>query len=138
MSFSPHPGAPPRPPRPPDPLLHPGGRGGLRFGSATASALAGASAIVAAAAGALRGVIVSGAERLIGQSSRPAPPALGPGLAPAYAELVYELLDAHSDTAALASDLELDDDWLSHLEYLRALQRHGRGLLAQLAVETAR
>jgi hypothetical protein len=48
-----------------------------------------------------------------------------------FLELVYELLDAHADTAELATQLVLDDDWLAHLEYLRALQRQGRRLLAQ-------
>jgi hypothetical protein len=51
------------------------------------------------------------------------------------AELVYELLDAHADTADLASGLELDRDWLSHLHYLRALQREGRRLLAEMTAE---
>ena len=58
-------------------------------------------------------------------------PARGPGLA----ELVYELLDAHADTADLASGLELDRDWLSHLHYLRALQREGRRVLAEMTAE---
>jgi hypothetical protein len=50
------------------------------------------------------------------------------------AELVYELLDAHDDTAALAADAG-DIAWLIHLDYLRALQRKGRELLARLALE---
>jgi hypothetical protein len=44
--------------------------------------------------------------------------------------LSYELLDAHRDTIELAANL-LDDRWLPHLDYLRALQRTGRELLAQ-------
>jgi hypothetical protein len=44
--------------------------------------------------------------------------------------LSYELLDAHHDTIALAADLP-DDRWRAHLDYLRALQRRGRELLAQ-------
>jgi hypothetical protein len=40
------------------------------------------------------------------------------------------LLDAHRDTIELAADLP-DERWLPHLDYLRALQRTGRELLAQ-------
>jgi hypothetical protein len=46
-------------------------------------------------------------------------------------DLVYELLDAHDDTARLAADLTGDARWLAHLAYLRDLQRIGRALLAQ-------
>jgi hypothetical protein len=52
-------------------------------------------------------------------------------------ELVYELLDAHDDTADLASDLAGDWDWRAHLEYLRALQRRGRETLAHAGVINA-
>lgn len=45
--------------------------------------------------------------------------------------LVYELLDAHGDTARLASEPGRDRDWSSHLDYLRDLQRVGREILAQ-------
>jgi hypothetical protein len=45
--------------------------------------------------------------------------------------LVYELLDAHSDTAWLAQDLATDDRWRAHLGYLRKLQRVGREALAR-------
>jgi hypothetical protein len=48
-------------------------------------------------------------------------------------DLIYELLDAHSDTAQLAAASELDDSWAAHLDYLRALQRTGRETLALLA-----
>jgi hypothetical protein len=47
--------------------------------------------------------------------------------------LVYELLDAHDDTARLAGDLASDPQWQVHLEYLRDLQRHGRESLARAA-----
>jgi hypothetical protein len=50
-------------------------------------------------------------------------------------DLIYELLDAHSDTAKLADASELDDSWAAHLDYLRALQRTGRETLAQIAEE---
>ncbi len=46
-------------------------------------------------------------------------------------ELVYELLDAHDDTARLADVTACDEQWSAHLEYLRGLQRVGRELLAQ-------
>lgn len=51
--------------------------------------------------------------------------------------LVYELLDAHDDTARLASDLaEADPAWQIHLSYLRDLQRVGRGMLAQAVADS--
>jgi hypothetical protein len=50
------------------------------------------------------------------------------------AKLVYELLDAHDDTANLAAGLG-DVAWLIHLDYLRALQRRGREMLARLPLE---
>jgi hypothetical protein len=48
---------------------------------------------------------------------------------------VYELLDAHDDTAQMASDLVLDPVWEAHLDYLRALQRKGRETLAHMRVD---
>jgi hypothetical protein len=45
--------------------------------------------------------------------------------------LVYELLDAHADTARLAAEFACDPHWAAHLDYLRALQRAGRALLAR-------
>lgn len=47
--------------------------------------------------------------------------------------LVYELLDAHIDTANLAEELTYDLRWDAHLDYLRDLQRVGRETLAQVA-----
>jgi hypothetical protein len=48
-------------------------------------------------------------------------------------ELVYELLDAHDDTARLAHE-ELDhEQWAAHLDYLQRLQRVGREVLAEAA-----
>lgn len=44
-------------------------------------------------------------------------------------QLVYELLDAHDDTARLAADMAGDPLWAIHLEYLRDLQRIGREAL---------
>jgi hypothetical protein len=49
--------------------------------------------------------------------------------------LVYELLDAHADTADLAADLVAEPLWAAHLDYLRALQRNGRRVLAQMMEE---
>jgi hypothetical protein len=46
-------------------------------------------------------------------------------------ELVYELLDAHADTARLASVLDDHGAWAAHLDYLRDLQRVGREALAR-------
>jgi hypothetical protein len=50
-------------------------------------------------------------------------------------ELIYELLDAHADTADLASELSLDLDWRVHLRYLSDLQRVGRETLAHMSTE---
>jgi hypothetical protein len=47
--------------------------------------------------------------------------------------LVYELLDAHNDTAQLAKGLDVDACWQAHLDYLRSLQRKGREILAHAA-----
>lgn len=44
--------------------------------------------------------------------------------------LVYELLDAHADTEQLSRHLDGDLRWRAHLDYLRALQRVGREVLA--------
>jgi hypothetical protein len=48
-------------------------------------------------------------------------------------ELVYELLDAHDDTARLARAGTDDHSWAAHLEYLVGLQRVGRETLARIA-----
>jgi hypothetical protein len=45
-------------------------------------------------------------------------------------ELVYELLDAHDDTARLAQECGREIEWAAHLDYLAQLQRVGRELLA--------
>jgi hypothetical protein len=55
--------------------------------------------------------------------------------AAALAELAYELLDAHTDTAQLADGLSYDPSWAAHLDYLRALQRMGREMLARTAAQ---
>ena len=46
-------------------------------------------------------------------------------------QVVYELLDAHDDTARLVAENADDDRWSAHLEYLRALQRRAREILAR-------
>jgi hypothetical protein len=51
------------------------------------------------------------------------------------AELVYELLDAHQDTAELFASMAPARSWEVHLDYLRALQRTGREVLARAASE---
>jgi hypothetical protein len=63
----------------------------------------------------------------IRRSRQPAEPAVLEKLA----ALVYELLDAHSDTAELAADLSDELRWAAHLDYLRALQRTARESLAR-------
>ena len=49
-------------------------------------------------------------------------------------DLVYELLDAHSDTVALASPSN-DPAWHAHTDYVRALQRRGREILAVASLQ---
>jgi hypothetical protein len=50
---------------------------------------------------------------------------------PRVVDLVYELLDAHDDTARLAPRaFDRDPIWLEHLDYIRGLQRAGREALA--------
>jgi hypothetical protein len=55
--------------------------------------------------------------------------------AASLAALAYELLDAHADTAQLADGLTYDRSWAAHLDYLRALQRKGREMLARTPPE---
>jgi hypothetical protein len=45
--------------------------------------------------------------------------------------LVYELLDAHADTIAIGAELAGALRWQAHLDYLRALQRGAREILAR-------
>ncbi len=47
-------------------------------------------------------------------------------------DLVYELLDAHADTLALAGEVEGSMAWDAHLDYLRGLQRVSRETLARV------
>jgi hypothetical protein len=54
---------------------------------------------------------------------------------PEVVALIYELLDAHNDTAQLADELPSDPCWEAHLDYLRALQREGRATLARMSLE---
>ena len=61
-----------------------------------------------------------------------------PPLSDEVVALMYELLDAHYDTARLAEDLRREQVWCAHLDYLRALQCVGREVLAQSAMERAR
>ena len=60
---------------------------------------------------------------------RPAPGPVRPPSPEPLTALLYELLDAHLDTLELAKDL-LEERWRAHLDYLRALQRTARELIA--------
>lgn len=62
----------------------------------------------------------------------PLPPACNAEL---QIELIYELLDAHIDTIEMGDNLGPGAAWQPHLEYLQALQRKARELLAQLAMD---
>jgi ABC-type uncharacterized transport system YnjBCD substrate-binding protein len=66
-----------------------------------------------------------------GSTQLPADPA-GESLE-ALTALTYELLDAHADTARLATDEATREEWQNHLAYLRDLQRVGREALARAA-----
>src|SRR5919112_1163502 len=96
-----------------------GGVGCLRLGAAGRRAHAAARAVHLGATGTAGG-----------GDHRPDAEA-GAGLA----ELAYELLDAHTDTAQLVDGLRYDPSWAAHLDYLRALQREGREMLARIAAE---
>lgn len=48
--------------------------------------------------------------------------------------LAYELLDAHLDTADLAAEMGDDLEWRLHLDYLCALQRMSREMLARIGL----
>ena len=52
--------------------------------------------------------------------------------------LIYELLDAHADTIAIAFELADEPSWAAHLDYLRALQRTGKEILAAGQASTHR
>ena len=60
-----------------------------------------------------------------------------PGHTSLLIDLAYELLDAHSDAIALGSEIK-DPDWVAHADYIRALQRRGREILAMSAQASAR
>jgi hypothetical protein len=51
------------------------------------------------------------------------------------APLIYELLDAHYDTALLTEEVADDERWHAHLAYLRDLQRVAREVLATATAE---
>jgi hypothetical protein len=56
----------------------------------------------------------------------------------AVIRLIYELLDAHGDTAQLAQRHAHEPTWEAHLEYLRALRRTRRGTLASISGQATR
>src|SRR3954466_10292540 len=91
---------------------------GLRLGAAGRRAHAAAQAVHTGATGTSN----SGDHRPVAEA--------GAGLA----ELAYELLDAHTDTAQLVEGLPYNPSWAAHLDYLRALQRKGREILAHTSV----
>jgi|HubBroStandDraft_6_1064221.scaffolds.fasta_scaffold397565_3 hypothetical protein len=53
-------------------------------------------------------------------------------------QLIYELLDAHDDTARIATGQDLDPRWRAHLCYLRDLQRVAREQLADAGATSRR
>jgi hypothetical protein len=90
----------------------------------------------------LRGGAAALRAHSVPQAVHPAPDTLAPGdrqpdsaAAASLAALAYELLDAHTDTAQLVEGLPYGPSWAAHLDYLRALQRKGREMLARTAPE---
>jgi len=59
-------------------------------------------------------------------------------LCPEAVALIYELLDAHDDTARMCEQMCDDSRWAAHLEYMRALQRTGREMLARMPADEGR
>jgi hypothetical protein len=51
--------------------------------------------------------------------------------------LIYELLDAHEDTVRLALEIDGDEQWAAHIDYLRRLERVGHEALARETVAAA-
>ena len=62
-------------------------------------------------------------------------PRPGTGPTERLIRLIYELLDAHHDTARIAGGVNSDLAWEPHLVYLRDLQRLGREVVAAAAGE---
>lgn len=48
-----------------------------------------------------------------------------------FLSVLYELLDAHADTLELGGELDADLCWQIHLDYLRALQRKTKEIVAR-------
>jgi hypothetical protein len=71
-------------------------------------------------------VVAKGAHRTAGELTD------GEARRERFTDLVYELLDAHDDTARLGAELaEVRPEWQIHVDYLRQLQRVGREMLAR-------
>lgn len=69
------------------------------------------------------------------RSARPGASVNGAQMPGQLVGLIYELLDAHNDTARLAGDLNHGQCWETHLAYLGDLQRAGCETLAHLSLE---
>jgi hypothetical protein len=96
-------------------------------------AITAAAAVVLTVARGLRTDVISLNAGAPAEQRRAATPPHSIQLAEAdpVVELVHELLDAHADTALLASALPVDRFWDAHFDYPRTLERKGRELLAQ-------
>jgi hypothetical protein len=64
-------------------------------------------------------------------TAHPTIPSPAPERFERLALLVYELMDAHSDTARLVLEPSSKLQWSAHLGYLQDLQRLGREILAE-------
>jgi hypothetical protein len=89
------------------------------------------------AAGIAAGILGGGGERA-GRSDTHRGAGDGDQSLNAVSALVYDLPDAHQDTARMAAWFRCDPDWREHLERLQALQRTGSETLAHLCLDNAR
>lgn len=137
-------------------LLHPPLLRDPRRARPGAQAATGIAARVLDVGGAAASAVRAGVDAALGRAGYVAPRRAGassprPEAAPAARQttsrltpgpdvtaLIYELLDAHDDTAQLACELAVDPSWETHLHYLRALQRKGREALAHSGSEGGR
>jgi hypothetical protein len=118
------------PPRPPAASDDNRGMGPV-FATAVRAAIDAGEAFIGALVGRRLPLVIA-----LGAPATPGRDALDPSVrcrATTHPEvLVYELLDAHADTAELAAEPRGEPRWAAHLDYLRALQRTGREALAQM------
>jgi hypothetical protein len=112
----------------------PGRRRRVRAGRHLSRQLPGAALKIPALAGAAASCAVA-LDGLEHRQARPSASVNGAQRPGQLVDLIYELLDAHNDTAHLAADLEHDKCWEAHLAYLLHVQRAGRETLAHMSLK---